>query len=241
MPTPLNEDVKVALKAAIRQPCLANVRCLEAALDKQGFGKRIFGRLNQKSSIEAASESDRGITERLANAFDASLKAALLSVGIDRSDRSLTPRNCAQRFLCPNAENADWSPQDDRISFSKPVIEFWPENEHEKNRFRKYNPGDGLASVLVRDFGVGIGREDMPRTIPNLNSESKLRSFEAIGQFGHGGSSSLAFCESCLIISKPRFKDTGDDFYWTLIVIEREEEESKQNLIRRWFCVSQPR
>jgi hypothetical protein len=56
------------------------------------FGKRVFGRINQKASIEAASESDRGIAERLANAFDASLTAGRLAVGIVRSDRTLTPR-----------------------------------------------------------------------------------------------------------------------------------------------------
>ncbi len=67
MVTPLNAEVKKALRAVIIQPTLENARTLEAALTPS-FGKRVFGRINQKASIEAASESDRGITERLANA-----------------------------------------------------------------------------------------------------------------------------------------------------------------------------
>lgn len=67
---------------------------------------------------------------------------------------------------------------------------------------------------------MGMERNEMTQTILDLNSESKLRIWEAIGQFGHGGSSALAFCESCLVITQPRFGDTPDDFFWTLIFPE---------------------
>jgi hypothetical protein len=190
-----------------------------------------------KASIEAASESDRGVTERLANAFDASLTAARLAAGIARSDRTLTPRNVAQRFFCSNAEQCEWAPHDPRIeSIAKPIIQFWPEAPESKHRFRKHNPTDGLVSVLVRDFGTGLSRVKMPDTILSLNTEAKLQEFEAIGQFGHGGSSALAFCESCLIITQPRFDGAANEFYWTLIFPEREQVESKQDVIRKWFC-----
>jgi len=76
----------------------------------------------------------------------------------------------------------------------------------------------------------------MPKTILELNSDDKLKTFEAIGQFGHGGSSALAFCESCLVVTQPRFETVTDEFYWTLIFPEQEAEESKQSLIRKWFA-----
>ncbi|MBI3401077.1 MAG: hypothetical protein HY048_06625 [Acidobacteria bacterium] len=77
----------------------------------------------------------------------------------------------------------------------------------------------------------------MPSTILDLNSDSKLQAFEAIGQFGHGGSSSLAFCESVLIVSQPRLPPAGsDEFCWTLVVPERAKGDSKQELVRHWFC-----
>lgn len=236
MVTQLNAEVTSALRAVIVQPTLKNARTLEAAL-AASFGKRVFGRINQKSSIEAASESDRGITERLANAFDTSLTAARLSVGIAKSDRTFTPRNAAQRFFSLNPDQCEWSPHDRRIqAIPRPIIEFWPEAADSKHRFRKHNPSDGLVSVLVRDFGTGISRQRMPETILTLNSEAKLQEFEAIGQFGHGGSSALAFCESCLILTQPRFDAATAEFYWTLIFPEREQAESKQDVIRRWFC-----
>jgi hypothetical protein len=236
MPTKLSPETVAMLRKTIGQPCLANSRELEAHLTAKGFQRKIFGRFNQKSSIDAASESDRGVTERLSNAFDASLTAARRLAGYAQSDRSLTPRNAAQRFLNPNRDDANWTPQYKVISFQKPVIQFWKEAEDEKHRFRKYNPGDGLATVLVRDTSLGIARERMPKTILELNSDDKLKTFEAIGQFGHGGSSALAFCESCLVISQPRFETIGNEFYWTLIFPEQEVEASKQSLVRKWFA-----
>src|ERR1700731_3109981 len=114
MATELNQQIKNALRSIVAHPSLEHARALEAALTP-AFAKRVFGRINQKSSIEAASESDRGVTERLANAFDASLTAGRLAAGIARSDRTFTPRNAAQRFFCVNPDQCEWSPQDQRI------------------------------------------------------------------------------------------------------------------------------
>src|SRR5437867_4184619 len=103
-----------ALHRVVNKPSLENARTLEELLSN-AFAKRVFGRINQKASIEAASESDRGITERLANAFDASLTAARLALGIEKSDRTLTPRNAALRFFCSAPEQCEWIPEDERI------------------------------------------------------------------------------------------------------------------------------
>jgi hypothetical protein len=236
MPTVLAPETLALLRDILRTPCLTTARALDAHLRDRGFRRQVFGRINQKSSIDAASESDRGITERVSNAFDASLTAARRLAGFPQSDPAVTPRIAAQRYLCPDPDACEWVPQLSQINFNKPVLEFWPEGGDEKNRFRKYNPGDGLATVLVRDNSLGIQREKMRDTILNLNSDDKLRTFEAIGQFGHGGSSALSFCESCLILTQPRFSDERREFYWTLIVPEREDAASKQSLIRRWFA-----
>ena len=165
--TKLSSETINILRKTIVELCLANSRELEAHLMSDGYQRKIFGRFNQKSSIDAASESDRGITERISNAFDASLTTARRLAGYDKSSREFTPRNAAQRFLNPNRDDASWSPQHKEISFSKPVIQFWEEADEEKHRFRKYNPGDGLATVLVRDYSLGITRERMPKTIWN--------------------------------------------------------------------------
>lgn len=236
MPTKLAPETITLLRDVLKGPCLATARALDEHLRRCGYRRQVFGRINQKSSIDAASESDRGITERLSNAFDASLTTARRLAGMATSEPGITPRVAAQRFLCPVLDACEWKPQIDEITFAKPSLEFWPEGGDEKNRFRRYNPGDGLATVIVRDNSLGIQRDRMKETILNLNSDDKLKTFEAIGQFGHGGSSALAFCESCLILTQPRFTDDQDEFYWTLVVPEKESGASKQALIRKWFA-----
>jgi hypothetical protein len=228
--------VLTALRQTVDQPTLANARVLEAALRQAGVSAKVFARLNQKSSIDAASESDRGITERIANAFDASLTAARRLSGMHSSDASLTPRPAAQRFLNPDRDSCDWRPVDKDVDFGKPIVQFWPEDENVDLRYRKYKSPEGLVTVLVRDTSLGISRERMSQTILDLNSDDKLKTFEAIGQFGHGGSSALAFCELCLILSQPRFDSGDEEFFWTLIFPEQEGEASKQSLVRKWFA-----
>ena len=225
------------LRQVIGSPCLATARKLEKSLLQQALGSKLVGgRQNQKSSIEAAGESDRPITERLANAFDASLTAARLLAGIAKSEKGLTPRVAAQRFLNPNTDSCAWEPQYDAIQFAKPIIQFWSDNENEHLRYRKYQTSAGLITVMVRDSALGISRKRMPETILNLNSDDKLKTWEAIGQFGHGGSSALSFCELCLILTRPRFEPVDDEFYWTLIFPQPDEEASKQPLVCKWFC-----
>lgn len=229
------EAVLQRLRELISSPGLVKARELEDALKKAGLRSEVFGRVNQRSSVEANSESDRGVVERLVNAFDASLTAARRVLGVS-SSRELTPRNAAQRFLCPNQQTCEWSPTDPKIDWPQPSIQVWEEDSAQRHRYRKYQPDDGLVTVLIRDRGVGIGRDRMPRTILDLNSDDKLRVFEAVGQYGHGGSSSLSFCESALIITQPRFDGDSDECYWTLIYPEPAHEASKQELVRVWFA-----
>lgn len=237
MPKNMQLDIQEILHKIIENPSLKYARELERGLVNHNYNKIVFGgRVNQKSSIEAASESDRGVTERIANAFDASLTAARKLAGFSESDPTLTPRIAVQRFLNPNREECVWDPQYSAISFQKPIIKFWQEDKDAKLRFRRHQSVSGLCTFLVQDNSIGIARNEMPRTILNLNSESKLKTFEAIGQFGHGGSSVLAFCESCLVITRPRFGDIEDEFYWTLIFSEGETEISKQRYTRKWFA-----
>jgi hypothetical protein len=233
---PISAELLARLNAVIKEPSLESARALESALETAGFQAHVFGRHNQRASIEANAESDRGVAERLANAFDASLTAARVAMG-QKSERSLTPRNAAQRYFCPDPNKSDWHPQPEKLeSIHTPAVQFWEEDPRAKQRYRKFNPGDGLATVLVRDTGIGLHRDEMAKTILSLNTDAKLRTFEAIGQFGHGGSSSLFFCESALVMTKPRFDAGNDDVFWTLIYPEKDTDDSKQDLVRMWFA-----
>ena len=122
------KSVQTILSQLIASPSLESARKLEQKLTSLNYRKLIFGgRINQKASIEAASEGDRGVVERLANAFDASLTAARVASGTGTSDPSLTPRKAAQRFLNPNSDNCERNAQNSRINFGMPVIQFWRE------------------------------------------------------------------------------------------------------------------
>ena len=75
----LSLDIQASLRRLIAQPTLGLSRELEKQLADLGYRKMVFGgRINQKASIEAASEGDRGVAERLANAFDALLTPTLV-------------------------------------------------------------------------------------------------------------------------------------------------------------------
>src|SRR5438067_445347 len=140
----LTPEVVICLSDVIKSPSLAGARALESALRKANYLPVIFGRPNQRASIEANSESDRGVAERLANAFDASLTAARIASG-QRSERILTPRNAAQRYFSPDPTKSEWRPQSEKLeSIRPPVVQFWEENPNAKQRYRKFNPGDGL-------------------------------------------------------------------------------------------------
>jgi len=213
MIAPVHGEILSSLQALVREPRLINSRALEKALIKSGHHRILFGRYNQRSSVEANSESDRGIAERLANAFDATLTAARMAAGFTKSDRWMTPRNVAERFICRSTDKCEWHPNQELENFAPPEIEFVEEVATEKHRYLKHHPNDGLATVIVRDRGIGIDRPRMSQTILELNSADKLTTFEAIGQFGHGGSSSLNFCESALIITQPRFGTLYDQVW----------------------------
>lgn len=223
------------LRALLKEPNLKGARELEAELRQLGKPAELLGRINQTSSVQANSESDRGIAERLANAFDATLTAAR-EARKEETNPDLTPRKASQRYLCPNVIECKWDPQGIKLNnYNPPSLEFWEEDPDAKHRFRTYQPSDGLVTAMVADTGTGILRSDMSNTILELNSDDKLTTFEAIGQFGHGGSSTFAFCESALIITKPRKEFNRDLCYWTLVFPDKVDFATKQPIIRKWF------
>lgn len=148
METP--KSVQTILSQLMAAPSLDLARQLEQQLAGLGYRKEVFGgRINQKASIEAASEGDRGAVERLANAVDAALTAARLVSGTGASDSSLTPRKAAQRFPSPNPDSCDWNPQHSKIDFEMPIVQFWREDEA-KRRFKRFQSGSGQRKVRTR-------------------------------------------------------------------------------------------
>ena len=58
------------------------------------------------------------------------------------------------------------------------------------------------ANLFFRDRGIGLTREEMPGTILSLNESNKLRKKYLMGQYGQGGSTTCAFNDFTIIVSK---------------------------------------
>lgn len=69
MPQMTTGAVLQRLKELVKSPSLPKARELEDTLKKAGLRPLVFGRVNQRSSVEANSESDRGVVEHLVNAL----------------------------------------------------------------------------------------------------------------------------------------------------------------------------
>ena len=71
----------------------------------------------------------------------------------------------------------------------------------------KMEAGEGRESriVEVRDRGIGITPQDMPKTILSLNESNKLQKHYLAGAYGQGGSTTFSFCRYTLVAS--RYKD----------------------------------
>jgi len=63
-------------------------------------------------------------------------------------------------------------------------------------------PKESRVNVVFRDKGIGLTREEMPKTILSLNESNKFRKRFLMGQYGQGGSTTCAFSEFTLIISR---------------------------------------
>ncbi len=67
--------------------------------------------------------------------------------------------------------------------------------------------GEGRESriVEVRDRGIGMTPQEMPKTILSLNESNKLQKHYLAGAYGQGGSTTFSFCRYTLVAS--RYKD----------------------------------
>src|SRR5262249_5947617 len=70
----------------------------------------------------------------------------------------------------------------------------------------KISPGTSREArvVDVRDYGIGIKPEDMPKTILSLNESNKIRKHYLAGTYGQGGSSTFAISAYTIIASRHR-------------------------------------
>jgi hypothetical protein len=146
------------------------------------------------SSIQILNESEKGIIERLSNAIDSIFE-------YNKNKYALTPKKAEDvlKVAFPNFYRMRNNVLQGKLSRA---------NVSDAANLVALVANDGDSSIMptfdVIDYGIGIRGEDFATTILSLQGQNKIRTKEnyLIGSFGQGGSTSLKFASSTLIISK---------------------------------------
>lgn len=146
------------------------------------------------STIQILNESEKGLIERLSNAIDSILEKS-------KYKNNLEPKTADDvlKVAYPNYFNMRkkiLNGTSDRANVS----------DAENLVVLVANDGDNSKKPTfdVIDYGIGITGKDFGDTILSIQGKNKISTKEnyLIGSFGQGGSTSLKFASSTLIISK---------------------------------------
>ncbi len=168
----------------------------------------VGGEKTNARSIDLASEGSRPVVERLTNAIDASLELHCLK------DSPLDPPNSPREglrrwFGAPDGHISSLS-EERRQELANQIRVSLAESGHPKK-----------PTILFRDRGLGQHPDDMPSTILGLGSGNKLEKHYLCGAYGQGGSTTYAWCEYSVIVSRrePALLSPGqqDEIGWTVV------------------------
>lgn len=80
-------------------------------------------------------------------------------------------------------------------------------------------------TIDITDKGVGLSNQEIPQTILSLNQSNKITKWYLMGRFGQGGSTTFAFSEFSVLISR-KFSDSND-FAFTIIKFQPPAQDEK--------------
>jgi hypothetical protein len=154
----------------------------------------VGGRPNNRGIIEVSADPGRSLVERLTNAVDAVLEAEHdIHNGLPICN---SPKEAALAWLnVPSSGLGSLTPSDRRTLAALCTI--------------RLLPGEGRNSRLVeiRDEGIGLAANEMPRTILSLNESNKIEKRYLAGTYGQGGSSTFAITRLTLIATRRHSTD----------------------------------
>lgn len=156
-----------------------------------------FGaRDNNRGTIEASADPGRSLVERLTNGIDAILENEHAKHNGIPDCR--TPKEAAAAWLnVPEAGLSEMTSAQRRAIAQRISI--------------KLMTGDVKSSrvVEVRDMGIGLSPNEMPKTILSLNESNKIQKYYLAGAYGQGGSSTLATSRYVFIASRRPSSQVG--------------------------------
>ena len=152
--------------------------------------KPIGGKENNIGVIRIARDAGRALIERITNGIDAVLEDQFLIHS--GNPKCSSPEEAARAWLAvPEAGLSALSPAERRARSKNVVI-----------RISADEGGDNGRTIEVRDLGIGLTAEEMPRTILSLNENNKMGKRYLMGIYGQGGSTTLSFAKCIFIASR---------------------------------------
>jgi hypothetical protein len=146
-------------------------------------------RPNNRGTIDVATDPGRSVIERVTNAIDALLE--LEHTVHKGKPECKSPRDAAEAWLGLDRRGlGSTTPRARQALARRTVVQL--------------EPGEGKESriVTIRDSGIGLSAEEMPKTILSLNEGNKWQKHYLAGTFGQGGSSTFAFSKLTLLASR---------------------------------------
>ena len=182
--------------------------------DVEAIGYRwvpVGDEMSNARTIDIASESSRPIVERVTNAIDAILENRHAS---DRSGRTVrSPREALEAwFEAPDGHISSLS-ETNRQKLADLIQVFMKDSGLPRR-----------PTMIIRDFGIGQHPSDMPKTILGLGDSNKLSKHFLCGAYGQGGSTTYAWCEYSIVLSRREPSNLGagqpDQIGWTIVKYE---------------------
>lgn len=159
-------------------------------LENMGAGWRDYGDLEANlGRINITSKPNSIFPERITNSIDGVIeKHAEINQNVKNAK---TPRKAVQEaFGIPEGGLTKVSEKKRKDIVDKVGIEI----------FVKHT--DKEVTSAFRDKGIGLTRDEMPKTILSLNESNKIKKQYVVGQYGQGGSTTCAHSDYTIIITR---------------------------------------
>jgi hypothetical protein len=181
----------------------------------------VSGRRSNSNDIELADEPVAPLVERITNGIDAILERTEAEKGTEESLPD-SPRKAVERWLSVTKGHLDTLNQEQIRQLADNIeIAFWDSGR------------DKHPTVVIYDKGVGQHPFDLPSTILSLGESNKMGKHYLCGAYGHGGSSTFAWCDYTIIISRRRPAHSGgkpDLIGWTIVRKNSDYEDAKTTI-----------
>lgn len=181
----------------------------------------VGGRRSNSNDIELADEPVAPLVERITNGIDAILERTEAE---KRNDGPLpdSPRKGVEQWLDVKKGHLDALDQERIRQLADNVkISFWDSGR------------DKHPTVIIHDKGIGQHPFNLPSTILSLGESNKIGKHYLCGAYGHGGSSTFAWCDYTVIISRRRSDHSDgkpDLIGWTIVRKNPDYEDAKTTI-----------